>query len=130
MSKILSLEATDFACPCPPPQPLLSFDLQHNANLDCSNPQDLHTSSCPSISSDCSNRLDTHINVFVAIMCFNNWLIVLFVLGVTYVAYGTASFSPVSAVFSRGIVSPSNAELLHNSIGFGVPAFLCFLLRM
>jgi hypothetical protein len=126
MSTSLSLEATDFACPCPPP---LSFDLRHNTNLDCSNPQDPHTSSSPSISSNCSNLLDTHISVFVAIMCFNNWLIVLFVFGVSYAAYATAS-SPVSAIFSRGIVSPSNAELLHNSIGFGVPAFLCFLLRM
>jgi hypothetical protein len=66
-------------------------------------------------------------------MCFNNWLIILFCSGLTYatyVAYATASFSPVSTVFSRGIVSPSNAELLHNSIGFGAPAFLCFLLRM
>jgi hypothetical protein len=62
-------------------------------------------------------------------MCLNNWLIVLFFSGLTYAAYATAS-SPVSAIFSRGIVSPSNAELLNNSIGFGVPAFLCFLLRM
>jgi hypothetical protein len=127
MSTSLSLEATDFACP--PPQPPLGFDLRHNTSLDCSNPQDPHTPTCPSISSHCSNRLDTHICGFVAIMCLNNWLIVLFVSCLTWAAYTTAS-SPVSAIFSRGIVSPSNAELLHNSIGFGVPAFLCFLLRM
>ena len=31
---------------------------------------------------------------------------------------------------SRGLVSPSNAELLHNTIAFGVPAVLAYVLRM
>jgi hypothetical protein len=132
MSTSLSLGAIDFASPSPflpPPQLPLGFELLLNTNHDCSNPQDPHTSPCPSISSDCSNCLEKHIRGFVAIMCLNNWLIVLVFSGLTWVAYATAS-SPASAIFSRGIVSPSNAELLHNSIGFGVPAFLCFLLRM
>jgi hypothetical protein len=35
-----------------------------------------------------------------------------------------------SQLARRGIVSPTPEELLHNSIGFGVPAFLFFILRM
>jgi hypothetical protein len=52
----------------------------------------------------------------------------------TFVPY--ASGTPVSAqhvahqIVSRGIVSPTNAELLHNTIAFGVPALIAFVLRM
>ena len=47
-----------------------------------------------------------------------------------------ASAMPVSPdtglhrLVSRGFASPSNAELMHNTIAFGVPAVLAYLLRM
>jgi hypothetical protein len=31
---------------------------------------------------------------------------------------------------SRGLVSPTNAELIHNTIAFGIPALTAFALRM
>jgi len=56
------------------------------------------------------------------------------ILVMAFVSY--ASAAPVSLdtglhrLVSRGLVSPSNAELLHNTIAFGVPAVLAYLLRM
>jgi hypothetical protein len=61
-------------------------------------------------------------------------LIPIFLLFLTLVSY--ASGTPVTVDYgarqlvSRGIVSPSNAELLHNTIAFGVFAWLAFLLRV
>ncbi len=37
---------------------------------------------------------------------------------------------PLSHLASRGMVSPSNDELLKNTIFFGVPAVFCFIMRM
>jgi hypothetical protein len=61
-------------------------------------------------------------------------LIPIFLLFLTLVSY--ASSTPVTVDYgahqlvSRGIVSPSNAELLHNTIAFGVFAWLAFILRV
>ncbi|KAE9367193.1 hypothetical protein N431DRAFT_418324 [Stipitochalara longipes BDJ] len=57
---------------------------------------------------------------------------VLFFLG--FVSYASAApillDTGLHHLVSRGLVSPSNAELLHNTIAFGVPAVLAYLLRM
>ncbi len=61
-------------------------------------------------------------------------LVPIFLLFLTLVS--SAAGSPVAIEYgahqlvSRGIVSPSNAELLHNTIAFGVVAWLAFLLRV
>jgi hypothetical protein len=38
--------------------------------------------------------------------------------------------SPAKALMARQFVSPSNAELMVNTIGFGLCALLCFVMRM
>jgi hypothetical protein len=38
--------------------------------------------------------------------------------------------SGLHRLISRGIVSPSNSELLHNTIAFAIPALISFTLRM
>jgi hypothetical protein len=50
---------------------------------------------------------------------------------------GTVVAAPVSELVSsanvlvgRGIVSPSNAELLHNTIGFGAVGLIAFCMRL
>lgn len=49
-----------------------------------------------------------------------------------YAAMSTSSVGAAipHALVARGVTSPSNSELLHNTVAFGVPAGLLFMLRM
>jgi hypothetical protein len=54
----------------------------------------------------------------------------LFIFSTLPAASGYPISSGAHQLVSRGIVSPSNSELLHNTIAFVVPALFAFILRM
>jgi len=57
-------------------------------------------------------------------------ILIIFLSGTVVAAPVSELVSSAKVLVGRGIVSPSNAELLHNTIGFGTVGLIAFGMRL